>query len=249
MAAHPVRCLTEHLCYWSVSDILYNSGSSRHEWARKLGIPESKGRVIHLGTEPPDLTVPSDYPVREPGMVDFICVARFVEWKGQGSLIRVWQEVLGKGELRARLILIGDGPCFDATRRDADVAGLGSKVVFLGARPKADRYFNAADVAVLLSSEPEAFGLTLLEAMSRGKPILASRIGGIPEIVENGESGLLVSPCEYGKVADCVHALIASADERRRLGRNGRKRWESNFTIERMIGRYEAYLIGLDEQG
>ena len=268
-AAHPVRCFVERLCYWSLNDILYNSDSSRREWGNKLNIPASKGQVIHLGTESPDLSVPDDYPARSIGVVDFLCVARFVSWKGQGNLVRVWSDVQRQSSIKAplhnnlttqqpdnlttdrgaRLIFIGDGPCLDAVRRDADEAGLGSCVVIMGGRPNADRYFNAADVAVLFSSEPEAFGLTLLEAMSRGKPVLASRMGGIPEIVVDGETGLLVSPHDDEKVADCVCALAASATERQRLGSNARKRWEDHFTVERMICRYESYFMGLDMKG
>jgi len=268
-ATHWVRRWVEHACYWSLNDILYNSDSSRRQWAGKLGIPSSKGQVIHLGTESPDLSVPDDYPARSIGVVDFLCVARFVSWKGQGNLVRVWSDVQRQSSIKAplhnnlttqqpdnlttdrgaRLIFIGDGPCLDAVRRDADEAGLGSCVVIMGGRPNADRYFNAADVAVLFSSEPEAFGLTLLEAMSRGKPVLASRMGGIPEIVVDGETGLLVSPHDDEKVADCVCALAASATERQRLGSNARKRWEDHFTVERMICRYESYFMGLDMKG
>ncbi|MEI8138432.1 MAG: glycosyltransferase family 4 protein [bacterium] len=248
-ANHWVRRWVERACYWSLNDILYNSGSSRREWAGKLGLPSSKGRVIHLGTEPPDLSIPDDYPSRQEGIVDFLCVARFVSWKGQGSLIRVWREVIKRGERCARLVLIGDGQCLDAVRRDAEEAGLGSCVVFMGGRPNADRYFNAANVAVLLSSEPEAFGLTLLEAMSREKPVLASRMGGIPEIVVHEETGLLVSPNDYEKVADGVCYLTSSVVERQRLGKNGRQRWEDCFTVERMIRRYESYFMDLDMKG
>jgi glycosyltransferase involved in cell wall biosynthesis len=150
---------------------------------------------------------------------------------------------------KARLILIGDGPCFEEVRRDAEEAGLGAQVVFMGGRPNADRYFNGADVAVLLSSEPEAFGLTLLEAMSRGKPVLASCIGGIPEIVKDHETGLLVTPGEAEMAASAVCSLANSAMDRQRLGKNGRKRWEEYFTVERMIHGYAVYFKMLDLQG
>ena len=247
-AVHWVRRWVEQACYWSLTDILYNSDSSRREWAGKLGVTTSKGGVLYLGTEPPNGSVPSDYPERQPDTVDFLCVARFVSWKGQGHLIRVWQKVISRGERRARLIFIGDGPCLDVVRRDAEEAGIGCHVIFLGAKPNADRYFNAADVAVLLSSEPEAFGLTLLEAMSRGKPVLASNIGGIPEIVVDGDTGILVNPHEDERGADGVCLLTASASERQRLGSNARKRWDDHFTVERMVCRYESYFMGQDGQ-
>lgn len=245
-ATHWVRRWIERICYWSLNDILYNSDSSRREWASKLGLSGSKGQVIHLGTESPDLSVPADYPARQPGTVDFLCVARFVGWKGQGNLIRVWQEVVKRGWRSARLVLIGDGPNLGAVQRDAEQARLGAQVVFMGAKPSADRYFNGADVAVLLSLEPEAFGLTLLEAMSREKPVLASNIGGIPEIVEDGVTGLLVTPHDHEKLADRVCLLVESNIERHRLGVNGRKRWEDHFSIAQMICRYKSYFMNED---
>lgn len=266
--SHPVRRWVETVCYWSVNDILFNSESSRCEWRVKLGLHDVKGRVIHLGTAPPDLSAPTDYPQRAPGTVDFLCVARFAGWKGQGNLVRVWQDVQQQlssrepspkqlstqqpnnvaTDKRARLIFIGDGPCLDEVRRDAELAGLGKAVVFMGPKPGADRYFNLADVAVLLSTEPEAFGLTLLEAMSRGKPILASRIGGIPEIVIEGETGLLVDPFNIAKTVEAVRDLAASVSKRQRMGVNGQKRWNEQFSIQQMIVRFETYFMGTGER-
>lgn len=252
-ALHPVRRWVEKLCLWSISETLFNSAASRTLWIQKLGVKTIPGKVVYLGTESPDLTLPDDYPPKPVGTVDFLCVARFAPWKGQLNLVRAWALLQGRQPdnltassplPNARLILVGDGPCLDTVRQEAEHAGLGTTVVFMGARPHASGYFNGADVGVLLSSEPEAFGLSLLEAMSRGKPILASRIGGIPEIVVDGETGLLVEPGDCEKTSEYVCQLTASTETRQRLGKRGAKRWSDVFTVDKMIDRYEFYFAG-----
>ena len=239
-ARHYVRRLVERLCYHCVSEVIYNSDSTRREWGYKLGLRQPKGQVVYLGTEPPDDTIPVDYPARQAGVVDFLCVARFANWKGQGNLIRAWKAMLNQGVRNARLILIGEGECLNAVQQEAQQLGVRETVVFLGYRDKADCYFNEADVAVLMSTEPEAFGLVLLEGMSRGKPVIASRLGGITEIVQDGETGLLVDPTDIEAISNALCSLATSEGERRRLGNNGKRVWASKFTLGHMIQRYHA---------
>jgi glycosyltransferase involved in cell wall biosynthesis len=212
-----------------------------------LGRKSLKGTVIHLGTETPDLSAPSDVPERLAGNVDFVCVARFAGWKGQLTLVRAWAALVRRGQCEARLVFIGDGPAFDLVRAEADRAKLGSHVLFMGARPEAARYFNQADVAVLMSTEPEAFGLVLLEAMSRGLPVLASRMGGIQEIVADRETGLLVDPANEGQLVEAVETLSSSEELRHKLGDRGRVRWKSAFTAREMVRRYQEYFESMSK--
>jgi len=243
-AEHPVRRWVERMCYRSVSDVLFNSEASRREWARKLRVAHIKGEVVHLGMEAPELTLPADYPARPEGAVDFVCVSRFAAGKGHINLVQAWRMALDRGARNARLILIGDGECMDAVKQAVKQLGLDNQVVFMGARDKGACYFNGADVAMLLSTEPEAFGLVLLEAMSRGKPVIASHLGGIPEVVADGETGLLVDPFDAAAVADAIRRLAGSADARAQMGGKGRSRWAACFTVDHMVRRYEKILGG-----
>jgi glycosyltransferase involved in cell wall biosynthesis len=243
-ADHPVRRWVERMCYRSVSDVLFNSDASRREWARKLRVANIKGRVVHLGIGTPELAVPADYPGRLDGTVDFLCVSRFAAGKGHINLVQAWRMALDRGAKNARLILVGDGDCLDAVKQAVKEQGLDSSVIFMGARDEGACYFNGADVAILLSTEPEAFGLVLLEAMSRGKPVIASRLGGIPEAVADGETGLLVDPFDIPAVADAICRLAGPAGERMQMGGKGRARWAAYFTVDQMVQRYESMLGG-----
>jgi glycosyltransferase involved in cell wall biosynthesis len=236
-----VRSIVERLCYASVSDIVYSSRSVKEGWTRRFGQAELKGRVILHGIAAPDRAVPDDYPDKPVGTVDFLCAAQFLPMKGQAVLLEAWERALASGLVNARLIFVGDGACFEEVRQSAMRRNLLSSVHFLGARPDGARYFNGADVGVLMSTEAEAFGLVLLEAMSRGKPVLASRSGGIPEVVVHGETGLLVDPSQPEEVAQAVRRLASSAEERARMGGNGHGRWQELFCVERMLREYREY--------
>ena len=240
-AHHWIRALVERICYWSVTDIIFNSDSTRSEWAKKIGRTAMKGRVIHYGIEAPGQKVNLEYPAKAPGGVDFVCVARFVNWKGHRELIVAWRDAIERATRPMRLILIGDGPALNENRRFCDELGLNDSVLFLGARDNGASYFEAGDVGVLLSNEPEAFGLVLLEAMSRNKPILASRIGGIPEVVEDGVTGILVNPTNASAVASAILRLADSDDLRRSMGDAGLQRWRAHFKVEGMLAAYGEY--------
>jgi len=240
-AQHPVRRIVEKLCHACVSDVIYNSYALKDEWRKKLHLKRSRGTVIWHGIDEPDLTLPADLPRREGETIDFICVARFVYWKGHKNLLKAWKAARDTTAKKIRLILVGDGAAFDETREFARRLGLGGDVIFLGARERGARYFTGGDVGVLLPIEPEAFGLVLLEAMSRGKAVIASRIGGIQEVVEDGQSGILVDPFNSEEVAGAIRRLAESPQERLRMGRYGYARWRRHFTVDRMLDDYEAY--------
>jgi len=225
----------------------------KREWEKKLGIARSRSRVICYGIGPPDETVPDDYP-RESGAVDFVCVSRVVRWKGHKQLLETWRLARDKVAERIRLVIVGDGPALRETiefarHLDLNVSdatnvsrGLRSPdTIFLGGRECGARYFNGGDVGILLSIEPEAFGLVLLEAMCRRKPVVASRLGGIVEVVEDGKSGYLVDPFDSETAAEAICRLADSPQRRSRMGRHGCECWENHFTAKRMLNDYAEY--------
>ena len=118
-------------------------------------------------------------------------------------------------------------------------------IFFLGSKPHGARYFNGADVGVQLSIEAEAFGIVLLEAMSRGKPVLGSRIGGIPEGVVDGETGILVDPDDRDRVARAILDLAMTPENRTRMGETGLRRWRERFTVSRMQQDYVIFLANV----
>jgi len=240
-AFNPVRSMTERLCYLAVSDIIYNSCAVRAEWRKKLGRKVMKGKVICHGIGDPDLKKPDRNIETKPGIVNFVCVARFTPGKGHQELLRSWKAARVKGLRDAQLILVGDGPAMDESVKLSEREGITDSVQFLGARKDGARYFNSGDVGLLLATLPEAFGLVLLEAMSRGKPVIASRLGGIPEVVDDGKTGILVDPLSQDSIVDAILKLASSPEERERLGRAGQERWKAKFSAERMFENYREY--------
>jgi glycosyltransferase involved in cell wall biosynthesis len=102
-----------------------------------------------------------------------------------------------------------------------------------------EEYLNAAD-AGLYTSEHESFGLSILETLFHGKPVVAFRVGGIPEVVVDGENGFLHSFGDVAAVAGSITRLADSPELARTLGESGRQRAEDNFTAERVVPEYEA---------
>lgn len=252
-AARLLRRMIEKLCCASVSSVIYNSISAKQEWAKKLSRKNVKGTIIHHGLSDPDLVLPSAYPEKNGECVDFVCASRFARWKGHSQLIAAWARAMRKRTSVARqardhetpknmrLILVGDGEAYVECKELATELGIDDSVFFLGARENGARYFNGADVAVQLSTEPEAFGLVLLEAMSRSVPVIASNIGGMPEVVKDGLSGVLVEPNDSAQVADAIVMLADDRSMRVSMGAAGHKIWLEAFSAEKMLNKYEEY--------
>lgn len=131
------------------------------------------------------------------------------------------------------LVLAGAGPLEAALRAQARAEGLDDAVVFLGHRSDAADILELMDVFVLPSLS-EGLPMTLLEALALSRPVVASRVGGIPEVIEDGLTGLLVEPGKPAELARGCMTLINDGGFARRLGIAGRRRVESRFSAEVM---------------
>ena len=126
-------------------------------------------------------------------------VGRLAEVKQQGVLIRAFARIIPAFPT-ARLVLVGDGPLRAELEGLARSLGLGGAVLFAGYQPNPERYLAAMDVFVL-PSRAEAMPLVIPEAWAAGRPVVASRVGGIPELIEDGKTGLLVEPGDVDGLA------------------------------------------------
>lgn len=135
---------------------------------------------------------------------------------------------------RAHLVIAGDGEQASELRRLASRLGLADRVHWLGWRADAADLMAAFDVFVLPSLR-EGFGLVLLEAMSRRLPIVASHVGAIPEIVIDGETGILVEPRNVDELAKAMTRLLNDRALRKYMGLLGAARLEEHFSVERMV--------------
>ncbi|WP_437957935.1 glycosyltransferase [Sorangium sp. So ce119] len=164
------------------------------------------------------------------------CVARLSPEKDHATLLAAFAR-LREVRADAHLTLVGDGPVRPALEQQAARLGLAGAVTFTGTRGDVAELLPAFDVFAL-ASLTEGISLTLIEAASAGLPIVATRVGGNPEIVQEGETGLLVSPGAPETLAAALEA-VAVREDRAEMGMRGRARMIERFGMDRMIRAYE----------
>jgi glycosyltransferase involved in cell wall biosynthesis len=143
-------------------------------------------------------------------------------------------------ERRVRLVLAGDGPQRTALARMAEEAGIRSRVDFLGVRRDVARLLHASDVMVLPSrAVVETLPLSVLEAMACGVPVVASRVGSVPEVVEDGRTGWLVEPGNPVALAQAIAATLDGGVITRRVVDAARRRVEARYSIEHTTEGYQ----------
>lgn len=152
--------------------------------------------------------------------------------KGVDVLLRAVSPVM-HARHEVRLVLAGDGPDRGMLQGLAGDLGIAERVAFLGLRDDIDVLLRAAD-ALVLASRSEALPMALLEAMAAGLPVVATRVGGVPEVVEPDRSGALVAPDDAGALGGAIERIVADADLRRAWGQRGRAIVENRFRIETM---------------
>jgi L-malate glycosyltransferase len=162
-------------------------------------------------------------------------VSNFRPLKRVGDVLAVFAAI--RAERPARLRLVGDGP--DRAGLEAQVAarGLSADVEFLGEQIDLPAVLRGADL-FLLPSETESFGLVALEAMACGLPVVASAVGGLPEVVADGETGFLCPMGDVGAMAAAARRLLDDAPARARFGAAARRRAESEFRLDPAVDRY-----------
>lgn len=164
---------------------------------------------------------------------------RLIPWKGVQYAISALEQVPG-----AVLAIAGDGHYRAALAEQVRAAGLQERVRFLGAVPHEElpHLLAVSDVLVATSFASETFGIALVEAQACGVPVVASRFGGFPEVVRDGETGLLVPPQDPQALAAALRELLADDERRRRMGEAGRLWVRENFHWEKVAERVlQAY--------
>jgi glycosyltransferase involved in cell wall biosynthesis len=205
------------------------------------GIPEDKIVVVYNGVQPP--AKPSAMSVaclrQELGTAgEPVClvIARLHEEKGHRVLFDALGEILPRlGPLT--VLLAGEGPHLDQLQSEVRSRGLESCVRFLGRRADIPALISLSSV-VVLPSLAESFGFAVLEAMSLCRPVIASATGGIPEVVIDGETGVLVPPGDAQALGEALYGVVKNREWASTLGKEGCRR-ASLFSAERMIRGYE----------
>ncbi len=207
------------------------------------GLSRRKALTVHNGIpfrdEAPDPGVRLE--VRRELGIDptdpvLLVAARLSEEKGLTYLLEA-MPLLWRERPEAWLLIAGDGPQARILQERAEA--LGGRIRMLGMRSDVPRLMAAADV-FCLPSLVEGLPLALAEAMGHGLPAVASRVGGVPELIREGETGLLVPPRDPEQLAQKLLLLLGDPALRQQVGSAGRALVRREFTLDRMIGRFEA---------
>jgi glycosyltransferase involved in cell wall biosynthesis len=167
-----------------------------------------------------------------------VTVARLSPEKDVANLVR-GLAVLARTVPAARAEIAGGGACLNELRALAAELGVADRITFLGEVRDVPAVLARAALFVL-PSRAEGIPLTLLEAMARGLPVVATRVGGVPEVVVEGETGWLVPPSDPDALAAAIAQVVDDPELGRRLGLAGRRRGERVFDVRRMVADYEA---------
>jgi L-malate glycosyltransferase len=215
----------ERFCVSCKIDVIYNFIDA--DYYRRTPEEELKRRVAPNG-EKIILHVSTFRPVKRiTDCVEMLARMRDLE-QGAGR------------ELRVKLVMCGDGPEREGAESLAASLGLSEAVLFAGKQPQSviREYLSIADLFVL-PSQTESFGLVALEAMACEVPVIATRVGGLPEVVIEGETGYLFEVGEVNAMAVAALRVVGDEGERERLGRRGREVALARFTTENIIPQYE----------
>ena len=172
----------------------------------------------------------------EPDDFVILQVARMDYLKDHATAIRTIARLASPCP-RVKLLLAGEGPELEKVQGQVDNLNVSSQVKFLGLRKDVPRLLAAADL-FLLTSISEGIPLTVIEAMAAGLPVVATRVGGMGELVQEGTTGMLASSGDDAGLADHVLKLIADPARRSRMGEQGRQRAHSVFSQEQMLAGY-----------
>jgi glycosyltransferase involved in cell wall biosynthesis len=168
--------------------------------------------------------------------INVVVYGRLIGWKGFSWFIDVFGEakkdLMGK---TLKCIIIGDGPDKNSLISKTRLLGLENDIEFKGHKSEPESILKNADIAMVPSLNPDPFPRVCIEAMASGLPVIATKIGGIPEAVEDGKTGFLVSPGDSETTVKKLLCLANNSELRESMGRAARLRAERYFSKERYV--------------
>lgn len=239
----PISRLATSLCS-KAERVLAISGPVRAALER-MGYPGARIRMVPEGLELEryqPLSTRMRHAVRDslglgPADRAVIIIGMVMEWKGQHVLIDAAPRILERHP-SARFLIVGESPIGSATyaaalREQVERLGLRDRVRFTGYRVDIPAIIDACDVLVHASTSPEPFGRVVIEGMAMSRPVIATDIGAPPEIIRDGETGVLVAPAAPDRLAAAVNDLLEDDERARRIGQAARSEVASRYSIQR----------------
>jgi glycogen(starch) synthase len=212
------------------------SQAQRDKAAEAMPTMSRKLSVILNALPMPDLQ-PADLPFAPPVL---LCAGRLIGDKGIDLAVRALACLRDRG-IAARLTIAGNGRERGNLETLVGELGLADRVEFTNwvLPDRVPALINQATIVLMPSRWPEPFGLVALQAAQMARPTVAAAVGGLPEVVDHGLTGLLVEPENAHAIADAVQQLLSHSSEARRLGENARLRTQETFAFETMVDAYE----------
>ncbi len=228
----------------AVSDFL------KRETVRDFSVPESRVEVVPNFVDTriyrPGLEPCHRATLAPDGEKIVMHISNFRPVKRVEDVVEIFARVLR--QVSSRLVLVGDGPDLPRARLKVEELGIRDRVVFLGEYTPVQELLSCSDL-FLLPSRSESFGLAALEAMACGSPVVASRVGGLPEVIIDGETGHL---CEVGDIDEMAAAstrVLSDDEHRKELSDAGRALAVKHFSSECIVPQYEEYYRRILESG
>jgi len=176
-----------------------------------------------------------------PGQNLVLFVSRILEQKGPQFLVQSIPMVLGEVK-NTTFVIVGDGPYLPELKTLADKQGISSNVIFCKFVDELPPYYNSCDIVAVPTIREEGLPLVVLEAMSCGKPVVASKLGGIEQVIRDGTNGFLVKPKDVNGLASSIIRLLRDKSLCKEIGNNNRKEILRGYSLEKMAkDTVEAY--------
>jgi glycosyltransferase involved in cell wall biosynthesis len=239
-----VHGLNTRTCYNYAHAIIAVSNAVKQHLAAQ-GMPPDRITVVHNGVDLRAFSGPdqSESVRREWGLPEgapvLVTVGRLAPNKGHRDLIEALEILVrNKRWQELRLLVVGTGALLPHLQQEARLRGMEERTLFVGFQRNVLPFLQVADIFVLPSIQ-EGLSLSALEAMALGKPVVACRVGGAPEVVVDGETGLLVVPAQPVELARAMARLLSDPERAREMGRAGQRRVREAFDLEQMVSKIE----------
>ena len=237
-----LRYMTKVACLLC-DGIVVVSDNLKEYFIKEIGVDGGKVSVIYNGVDLKKFDARKGYPYPEglpekkPSSRFVGVVGRLTEAKDHANLFRAWRKVKyhNRGNM---LIVVGDGEKGEELKKLCHSLGIGGEVLFLGSREDIPNLIAYMDLTIL-PSKREGFPLAILEYMAMGKPVIATKVGGVPEIIEHGVNGYLIPPEDSDSLVRALESFFQEHERFRMLAINGKRTVEKTFSKEICLMNYE----------
>jgi glycosyltransferase involved in cell wall biosynthesis len=238
-----IPVLRRRALVYRLADRVITSGETVKTMITQAGVPAGRIDAIAAGYDPARFHpgVSGTAVRKELGLEGPVVglVANLRGSKGHRYFVDAARDVLAELP-QTRFLIVGDGVAFEEVRRRVSELGLQAQVIMTGFRRDVPEVMAALDVLVLPSIRSEAVSQVILQALALGTPVVGTTVGGTPDVVRDGVSGLLVPPADAPALAAAIVKLLRDPAQARGMGRAGQTLVQSQYTIDAMMGRTTA---------